>query len=117
MRTFLAAALVVLSSSAGAQECFGIAKEACQYLKRQPEHRLRIAVEQCEHESPGASGSGITFCAANKLGMRGRPRRPRATLSDDQWVQRCLAIQAIDDRISCWEALASARRRQSFSQQ
>jgi hypothetical protein len=111
MRAFLAAVLVILSSPAGSQECFGFAKVACQFLKRQPEHRLRIAVEQCEREFPGASGSGITFCAANKLGMRARPRRPLTALSDDQWVQRCLAIQSIDDRISCWEALASARRR------
>ena len=109
MLAVLAAVLVILSSPAGAQECFGFAKKACHYLKRQPEHRVRTAVEQCERESPGASGSGVTFCAANKLGMRAR--RPRPALSDDQWVQRCLAIQPIDDRISCWEALASARRR------
>lgn len=76
MRAFLAAVAVILTWPAAAQECFGFAKEACEYLKRQPERQLRMAVAQCEREYPGASGSGITSRAANKLGMRDRRPRP-----------------------------------------
>jgi hypothetical protein len=67
--------VLLLFGSAGASaQCVGFAKEACEYVSKKPAPQREKAIRECIKQYPGASGSGISICAATKLGML-RPKK------------------------------------------
>jgi hypothetical protein len=100
--------LIATSAPASAQECFGFAAKACEYLKRLPETRTGPALTECQKEYPGASGAGITTCAAIKLGARPADITPKEDRpAAPKGASNCAAIQDPRQRLACYDGAVS----------